>query len=127
MDKSRLSQGSQDSSSESRDQNENNDEKYICQICWTYFIHYVIFSTPSIVTLLKQDSSNSEIIEAFKQPLNGLPFLNTYHNLPNLTFVTADVVNWLMNHMEGISTIGKAVQVCSAQICPEKSGYRRTF
>lgn len=61
--------------------------------------------------LLKPNATEIEIIEALRNPINGLSFINQQSNLPNLSFVTADAVSWLMAHMEGMSTVEKSVQV----------------
>lgn len=63
------------------------------------------------ITLLKPNTSGIELVEAMKHPTNGLSFINSQPNLPNFTFVTADVVNWLMTHMEGVTSVEKGVQV----------------
>ncbi|CAH1099750.1 unnamed protein product [Psylliodes chrysocephalus] len=63
------------------------------------------------ITMLKFNATTVEIIESMKHPVNGLQFINMQQNMPNFTFVTADAINWLMNHMEGIATIEKAIQV----------------
>lgn len=46
-----------------------------------------------------------------KHPATGLGFIAPHENLPPLTFISADAVNWLMIHMEGISNIERATQV----------------
>lgn len=113
MDRNRISQGSQESSCELREGHEmaadekySNifkllDEKYIC----------VFFSTVPTITLLKSNTTGTELIEAMKHHTNGLSFINLQSNLPNFTFVTADAVNWLMTHMEGVTSVEKGVQV----------------
>lgn len=63
------------------------------------------------VMLLKPNASDIEIIEALRNPISGLSFINPQINLPNLSFVTADAVTWLMAHMEGVTTVEKAIQV----------------
>lgn len=61
--------------------------------------------------LLKPNASNQEILNALKHPVTGLGFIAAHENLPPLTFISADAVNWLMIHMEGISNIERATQV----------------
>ncbi|KAG5888099.1 hypothetical protein JTB14_021899 [Gonioctena quinquepunctata] len=95
MDRSKLSQGSQDVSVELREGIEITTDD----------------STVAPITLMKFNTSSYEIIEAMKHPTNGLLFITLQPNLPNTTFVTADAVNWLMSHMEGITTIEKGVQI----------------
>lgn len=73
-------------------------------------IDYFSSNSPPIM-LLKPNTSDIEIIEALRNPISGLSFINPQINLPNLSFVTADAVSWLMAHMEGVTTIENAVQV----------------
>lgn len=61
--------------------------------------------------LLKFNATDIEIIEALRNPINGLSLINPQSNLPNLSFITADAVSWLIAHMEGVTTVEKAVQV----------------
>lgn len=61
--------------------------------------------------LLKPTATNSEIIECMKHPVHGLAFINSQTNLPNNTFVAAEAISWLLNHMEGITTLSRGVQV----------------
>lgn len=46
-----------------------------------------------------------------KHPVTGVGFIAAHENLPQLTFISADAVNWLMIHMEGVSNIERATQV----------------
>lgn len=46
-----------------------------------------------------------------KNSLTGVGFIAAHENLPPLTFISADAVNWLMIHMEGITNIERATQV----------------
>ncbi|KAL1494319.1 hypothetical protein ABEB36_009934 [Hypothenemus hampei] len=92
LERSRLSQGSQDQPPEYIDS--STDE-----------------SSQSTLVPLKFNSTSSEIIEAFKHPTQGFSFINTSQNLPNYTFVAADAVNWLLSHMEGVTSTEKAVQI----------------
>lgn len=64
-----------------------------------------------ILTPLKANCTSADIIEAFKHPSQGLCFISTTQNLPNYTFVTADAVNWLLSHVEGVSNLDKGIQV----------------
>lgn len=73
------------------------------------FLFYSSFNTsePS----LKATASNVEILEAMRNPYTGVGFLTTHQSFTNLTFVSADAVNWLIKHVEGISNIETAVRV----------------
>lgn len=73
--------------------------------------------------LLKPNASEIEIIEAFRNPINGLSLINPQNNLPNLSFVTADAVSWLMAHMEGVTTVEKAMQVSTGVIFDHTAYY----
>nr|XP_022917865.1 GATOR complex protein DEPDC5 isoform X2 [Onthophagus taurus] len=59
--------------------------------------------------MLKSTANFSEIIENLKHPQSGL-ILN-HPNLPQNTFIASDAVNWLMNHMEGVTTLDQSVQI----------------
>nr|CAI5831302.1 unnamed protein product [Callosobruchus analis] len=95
MDRNRSSQGSQESTSELKEGHETPSEE----------------STSAPITLLKPNATPMEIVEAMKHPTAGLCFINLQQNLPNLTFVTGEAVNWLMTHMEGVLTVEKGVQI----------------
>ncbi|CAG9760851.1 unnamed protein product [Ceutorhynchus assimilis] len=60
---------------------------------------------------LKSSCVNTEIIEALKHPSQGLSFFNMPHNLPSHTFVAAEAVSWLINNMDGVTTIQRAMQI----------------
>ncbi|XP_050310253.1 GATOR complex protein Iml1 isoform X3 [Anthonomus grandis grandis] len=92
LDRSRMSQGSQDQPGENPDPATEEGA--------------VVAMTP-----LKPTATNSEIIEALKQQYNGLSFIYMPQSLPKETFVTADAVNWLLAHMEGVNTIEHAIKV----------------
>lgn len=66
---------------------------------------------------LKSNASNSEILEALKHPVSGVGFLTQHKDaLPSQTFVSADAVQWLNNHIDGGVTVECAInimQVCS--------------
>ena len=63
--------------------------------------------------LLKANATYQEIVESMKHPANGLTFvtITTHQSLPQHTFIAADAVNWLMAHMEGITSQNQAIQV----------------
>ncbi|XP_057663602.1 GATOR complex protein Iml1 isoform X2 [Diorhabda carinulata] len=75
-------------------------------------------STSLPITMLKPNATSAEIIDSMKHPINGLLFISVQQNLPNLTFVTADAVSWLMTHMEEVPSIEKGIQIM--QILYEK-------
>lgn len=113
MDRSRISQTSQESSCELREGHEMaTEEKYLHKFEVLQKLYIIFnFSTLPTITLLKPNTAGTELVEAMKHPANGLSFINSQQNLPNFTFVTADAVNWLMTHMEGVTSVEKGVQV----------------
>lgn len=52
-----------------------------------------------------------EILEAMRNPYTGVGFLTTHQSFATLTFVSADAVTWLMEHIEGVNNVDLAVQV----------------
>ncbi|XP_014258974.1 GATOR complex protein DEPDC5 isoform X2 [Cimex lectularius] len=71
------------------------------------------------VVLLKEGASHNEILEQMKNPAVGVGFLSLFPSLPRYTFVSADAVNWLIHHMEGVNTTEKAQSVME-EILKEK-------
>lgn len=69
------------------------------------------FSTVQAGPCLKSTATNLEIIEAMKNPLNGITFIAAQHNSPTYTFIASDAINWLLLRMEGTTT-DRAIQVC---------------
>ncbi|KAG8034214.1 hypothetical protein G9C98_001299 [Cotesia typhae] len=63
------------------------------------------------MTNLKSNASNSEILEALKNPQNGISFLTPHPSLPSQTFVSADAVQWLNNHIDGGVNIQQAIKI----------------
>lgn len=61
--------------------------------------------------LLRANASYVDILEAMKQPANGLGLLTTHQTLPPYTFISFDAINWLVNHMDGITTPEQAIKV----------------
>jgi DEP domain-containing protein 5 len=51
---------------------------------------------------IKATAPLTEIFEAMKNPINGVPFLEPMPSLPSCTFVSYDAVQWLLNRIEGI-------------------------
>ncbi|XP_017880904.1 GATOR complex protein DEPDC5 isoform X5 [Ceratina calcarata] len=73
-------------------------------------------STSTELTKLKNTVSNNEILEAMKHPQNGVGFLTQHPSLPSQTFVSADAVQWLNNHIEGGVSVEKAINVMNGMI-----------
>lgn len=68
------------------------------------------------LTKLKNTASNNEILEAMKHSQNGVGFLTQHPSLPSQTFVSADAVQWLNNHIEGGVTIENAINIMNVKI-----------
>ncbi|OAD60256.1 DEP domain-containing protein 5 [Eufriesea mexicana] len=73
-------------------------------------------STNMELTKLKNTASNNEILEALKHPQNGVGFLTQHPSLPSQTFVSADAVQWLNNHIEGGVTVESATNIMNGMI-----------
>lgn len=82
---------------------------------------------------MKATSSYSEILEALRHPTTGVGFLTlTPTILPSFTFVSADAVHWLINHLEGITTIDQAVNLINLMlrerlICHASGDFSKPF
>lgn len=76
----------------------------------------VIDSSSMELTKLKNTASNNEILEAMKHSQNGVGFLTQHPSLPSQTFVSADAVQWLNNHIEGGVTIENAINIMNVKI-----------
>ncbi|XP_023323795.1 GATOR complex protein DEPDC5 [Eurytemora carolleeae] len=70
--------------------------------------------------LLRSSCTNEEIVEAMRSVPTGLTILPKQEALPNHTFVSADAVVWLIEHVEGIDEESSAVQLMSSLL---KDGY----
>lgn len=68
------------------------------------------------LTKLKNTASNNEILEAMKHLQNGVGFLTQHPSLPSQTFVSADAVQWLNNHIEGGVTVENATNIMNVKI-----------
>lgn len=68
------------------------------------------------LTKLKNTASNNEILEAMKHSQNGVGFLTQHPSLPSQTFVSADAVQWLNNHIEGGVTVENAINIMNVKI-----------
>ncbi|XP_068195944.1 GATOR1 complex protein DEPDC5 isoform X2 [Antennarius striatus] len=60
---------------------------------------------------LSCSSSLLEILEAIKHPVTGIQLLPEQKGLPLNCFISAEVVHWLVNSVEGVATKGMAVDV----------------
>ncbi|XP_062284476.1 GATOR1 complex protein DEPDC5 isoform X2 [Scomber scombrus] len=60
---------------------------------------------------LSSSSTLMEILEAIKHPTTGVQLLPEQKGLPLNCFISAEVVHWLVNNVEGVVTQGMAVDV----------------
>ncbi|KAL7387478.1 hypothetical protein ABVT39_024082 [Epinephelus coioides] len=60
---------------------------------------------------LSSSSTLMEILEAIKHPTTGIQLLPEQKGLPLNCFISAEVVHWLVNNVEGVATQGMAVDV----------------
>uniref|UniRef100_UPI0037E7423B GATOR1 complex protein DEPDC5 isoform X3 n=1 Tax=Semicossyphus pulcher TaxID=241346 RepID=UPI0037E7423B len=67
----------------------------------------------SAAALLSLSSSSTllEILEAIKHPTTGVQLLPEQKGLPINCFISAEVVHWLVNNVEGVATHGMAVDI----------------
>ncbi|XP_043241781.1 GATOR complex protein Iml1-like isoform X2 [Amphibalanus amphitrite] len=69
---------------------------------------------PSSGTLLTRTAPPTEVSEALRSPDTGLPFLTrcVHGGLPEFTFIAADLVQWVYQHVAGLSSEAEAVAYC---------------
>ncbi|XP_020502676.1 GATOR1 complex protein DEPDC5 isoform X3 [Labrus bergylta] len=60
---------------------------------------------------LSSSSTLLEILEAIKHPTTGVQLLPEQKGLPINCFISAEVVHWLVNNVEGMATQGMAVDI----------------
>ncbi|KAM9322543.1 GATOR1 complex protein DEPDC5 isoform 3-T5 [Pholidichthys leucotaenia] len=60
---------------------------------------------------LSSSSTLLEILEAIKHPTTGVQLLPEQKGLPVNCFISAEVVHWLVNTVEGVATQGMAVDI----------------
>nr|CAD7437577.1 unnamed protein product [Timema bartmani] len=75
----------------------------------------------SIVTkadfrLLKSSATLPEILESMRHPQTGVVFLMHHASLPSFTFISADAVQWVISHMEGVVCEEQAVTIMESML-----------
>ncbi|KAL0965572.1 hypothetical protein UPYG_G00283080 [Umbra pygmaea] len=60
---------------------------------------------------LSSSSTLMEILEAIKHPTMGVQLLPEQKGLPPNCFISAEIVHWLVNNVEGVATQGMAVDI----------------
>nr|CAD7428626.1 unnamed protein product [Timema monikensis] len=78
----------------------------------------------SIVTkadfhLLKSSATLPEILESMRHPQTGVVFLMHHASLPSFTFISADAVQWIIGHMEGVVCEEQAVTIMEVKMLKE--------
>uniref|UniRef100_A0A8C9T722 DEP domain containing 5, GATOR1 subcomplex subunit n=1 Tax=Scleropages formosus TaxID=113540 RepID=A0A8C9T722_SCLFO len=63
------------------------------------------------VLSLSSSSTLMDILEAIKHPTTGVQLLPEQKGLPPHCFISAEVVHWLVNNVEGVATQGMAVDI----------------
>lgn len=58
---------------------------------------------------LGRNASTSDIVDAMRNPNTGVGFLQ--HHTSAMTFVSADAVQWLIKHVEGVVNQQSAEQI----------------
>ncbi|KAM3865836.1 GATOR1 complex protein DEPDC5 [Diretmus argenteus] len=60
---------------------------------------------------LSSSSTLLEILEAIKHPTTGVQLLPEQKGLPLNCFISAEIIHWLVNNVEGVATQGMAVDI----------------
>ncbi|XP_025163440.1 GATOR complex protein DEPDC5 isoform X2 [Harpegnathos saltator] len=68
------------------------------------------------LTKIKSNATNVEILEAMKHPQTGVGFLTQHPSLPSQTFVSADAIQWLNNHIEGGVGVEQGINIMKGMI-----------
>ncbi|XP_014236944.1 GATOR complex protein DEPDC5 isoform X2 [Trichogramma pretiosum] len=116
MDRGRVSPASEAAQSASQDQQQQLQQQQ--QQAQSQLEHLEIndenFSPE--MTKIKSNAPLPEILEAMRHPSNGIGFLTSHPSLPSQTFVSADAVQWLSNHIEGGITVETACSIMKGMI-----------
>uniref|UniRef100_A0A8C3A8R4 DEP domain containing 5, GATOR1 subcomplex subunit n=1 Tax=Cyclopterus lumpus TaxID=8103 RepID=A0A8C3A8R4_CYCLU len=65
---------------------------------------------------LSSSSTLMEILEAIKHPTTGVQLLPEQKGLPLNCFISAEVIHWLVNNVEGVATQGMAVDIMQVRV-----------
>ncbi|XP_070618562.1 GATOR1 complex protein DEPDC5 isoform X2 [Erythrolamprus reginae] len=68
-------------------------------------------SQPSSASSLTSSSTLLEILEAMKHPTTGIQLLSEQKGLSPSCFISAEVVHWLVNMVEGVQTQAMAIDI----------------
>nr|XP_048305998.1 GATOR complex protein DEPDC5 isoform X10 [Myodes glareolus] len=79
-------------------------------------------SQQHVASSLTSSSTLVEILEAMKHPSTGVQLLSEQKGLAPCCFISAEVVHWLMNNVEGVQTQAMAIDImqwlCSSPLLP---------
>ncbi|XP_066226526.1 GATOR1 complex protein DEPDC5 isoform X3 [Saccopteryx leptura] len=64
-----------------------------------------------VVSTLTSSSTLAEILEAMKHPSTGVQLLSEQKGLSPCCFISAEVVHWLVNNVEGVQTPAMAIDI----------------
>uniref|UniRef100_A0A8C5L768 GATOR1 complex protein DEPDC5 n=1 Tax=Jaculus jaculus TaxID=51337 RepID=A0A8C5L768_JACJA len=68
-------------------------------------------SQQQVASSLASSSTLEEILDAMKHPSTGVQLLSEQKGLSPCCFISAEVVHWLMNHVEGVQTQAMAIDI----------------
>lgn len=120
MDRGRVSPASEavlplSPEQQQQDHSECSEERWVdrnIHVSWLQTqSHQFFYSSNAEVSKIKSNASMTEILEAMKLPQSGIGFLTQHPSLPSLTFVSAEAVQWLNNHVESGVTVEKATLI----------------
>ncbi|CAB0043410.1 unnamed protein product [Trichogramma brassicae] len=114
MDRGRVSPASEAAQSASQDQQQQLQQQQAQSQLEHLEINDENFSLE--MTKIKSNAPLQEILEAMRHPSNGIGFLTSHPSLPSQTFVSADAVQWLSNHIEGGITVETACSIMKGMI-----------
>ncbi|XP_006733579.2 GATOR complex protein DEPDC5 [Leptonychotes weddellii] len=73
--------------------------------------HSVYSSQQPAASSLTSSSTLTEILEAMKHPSTGVQLLSEQKGLSPCCFISAEVVHWLVNNVEGVQTQAMAIDI----------------
>uniref|UniRef100_A0A8D2MYD5 GATOR1 complex protein DEPDC5 n=1 Tax=Zonotrichia albicollis TaxID=44394 RepID=A0A8D2MYD5_ZONAL len=80
-------------------------------ICVLSCTHWEPVSQQCSTSALTSSSTLVEILEAMKHPTTGIQLLSEQKGLSPYCFISAEVVHWLVNNVEGVHTQAMAIDI----------------
>ncbi|KAK6638354.1 hypothetical protein RUM44_008783 [Polyplax serrata] len=71
-------------------------------------------------TKLKSTSSLNDILEAMTHPMSGHSLFVHHPSLPSMTFTSADAIQWLVQHVEGVNDGDAAINIMERMLSERK-------